>query len=106
VLWEKGLIDKRICVWLETMVEINQELTESQKHEHKAVILGNTPKGLEVIYTQKRPIRAQKRPIRAQKRPIRAQKRPIRAQMRPITSKRLSFSAKQGGRGHEYLQVP
>jgi len=99
VLWEKGLIDKRICVWLETMVEINQELTESQKHEHKAVILGNTPKGLEVIYTQKRPIRAQKRPIRAQK-------RPIRAQMRPITSKRLSFSAKQGGRGHEYLQVP
>jgi hypothetical protein len=92
VLWEKGLIDKRICVWLETMVEINQELTESQKHEHKAVILGNTPKGLEVIYTQKRPIRAQKRPIRAQ--------------MRPITSKRPSFSAKQGGRGHEYLQVP
>ena len=49
MLWEKGLIDKQICEWLETMVEINQELAESQKHEQKAIILGNTPKGLEVI---------------------------------------------------------
>ena len=49
VLWEKGLIDKQICLWLEKMVEINQILTESQKHEYKAMVLGETPKGLQEL---------------------------------------------------------
>lgn len=46
VLWEKGLIDKQICRWLEKMVEINLTMAESQKHEYKAMMLGETPKGL------------------------------------------------------------
>jgi len=49
VLWEKGLIDKQICQWLLTMTEINQILTESQKHEQKAMIMGETPKGMQEL---------------------------------------------------------
>ena len=41
--------DTQICFWLETVVEINEDLAESQKHEQKAVVLGQAPKGLEAL---------------------------------------------------------
>ena len=40
VLWEKGLIDERICIWLDRLADINQLLLESQKHEYRAMLLG------------------------------------------------------------------
>ena len=40
VLWEKGLIDERICIWLDQLAGINQLMLESQKHEYHAMLLG------------------------------------------------------------------
>jgi hypothetical protein len=49
VLWEKGLIDKSICLWLDEMVEINQLMDKAQKQMVKASSLGETPQGLEAL---------------------------------------------------------
>ena len=49
VLWEKGLIDIKICQWLDQMTEINVMLEQAQRHKQKASVLGQTPKGLEEL---------------------------------------------------------
>lgn len=46
VLWEKGLIDERICQWVMKIDKVNAKIKQSLKHEAHATSLGETPEGL------------------------------------------------------------
>jgi len=49
VLWEKGLIDARICGWVERMDEANLTTKLSLRHEANATEMGETSEGMQEL---------------------------------------------------------